>query len=216
MKKRILLADDHKIILDGLTGVLEGEFEIAGYATNGRELIEQAGALQPDVIVADISMPLLNGIDAVRKLSEAGSRAKVVFLTMHPDATYATRALQAGGSGYVLKHSAADELVTAIHHVLRGETWISPALRSSGLDSLLDETRRHVRETIEVTGRQREVLQLFAEGKSAKEIGAILGISARTVEAHKYRMMDELGVKTSAQLVQYALKHGIASGNDST
>jgi DNA-binding NarL/FixJ family response regulator len=179
--------------------------------TNGRDLVDEALRLNPDVVVADISMPLLNGIDAVRKLRESGSSVKVVFLTMHPDQTYATRALQAGGSGYVLKHSASDELVTAIHEVLRGNTYVSPALHTPALGELLEETRRHGKKTLELTSRQREVLQLLAEGKSAKEIGAILDISARTAEAHKYRMMDELGVKTSAQLVQYAIKHGIVS-----
>ncbi|HYO81906.1 MAG TPA: response regulator transcription factor [Bryobacteraceae bacterium] len=207
----ILLADDHKIVLDGLRGVLEHEFDLLGFVTNGRELVQEALRLKPDVIVADISMPLLNGIDAVAKLREQGSTARVVFLTMHPDPTYATRALQAGGSGYVLKHAASDELVTAIRAVLRGGTWLSPALSTPAMDELLDEGRRHVRETLELTPRQREVLQLLAEGKSAKEIGGILEISARTVETHKYRMMDDLGVKTTAQLVQYAIKHGIVA-----
>jgi DNA-binding NarL/FixJ family response regulator len=210
-KPRVLLADDHKIVLDGLRGVLEEDFELAGTVTNGRDLVDQALRLQPDIVVADISMPLLNGIDAVSKLREMGSDVKVVFLTMHPDSTYATRALRAGGSGYVLKHSASDELVTAIHEVLRGRTYISPALQTPAFDELLEETRRHTKQTLELTGRQREVLQLLAEGKSAKEIGVILDISARTVEAHKYRMMDEIGVKTSAQLVQYAVRHGIVA-----
>jgi DNA-binding NarL/FixJ family response regulator len=210
-KPSILLADDHRIVLDGLRGVLEEAFTIVACVTNGRDLVDEAIRLQPDVVVADISMPLLNGIEAVRKLREAGCAAKVVFLTMHPDPTYATRALQAGGTGYVLKHAASEELVTAIQEVLRGGTWISAGLQSPAMTELLGESRRHVKETLEPTGRQREVLQLLAEGKSAKEIGAILGISARTVEAHKYRMMDDLGVKSTAQLVQYAMKHGIVS-----
>jgi DNA-binding NarL/FixJ family response regulator len=210
-KPKVLLADDHKIVLEGLRGVLDEEFEIAGFVTNGRDLVDEAVRLRPDVIVADISMPLLNGIDAVQKLQEIGNKAKVVFLTMHPDQTYATRALQAGGSGYVLKHSASDELVTAIHQALRGGIYISPALQTPAFGELLDESRRHVKETLELTPRQREVLQLLAEGKSAKEIGAILEISARTVEAHKYKMMDDLNLKSTAQLVQYAIKHGIVS-----
>jgi DNA-binding NarL/FixJ family response regulator len=210
-KPTILLADDHKIVLEGLRGLLEEEFELAGTAANGRELIERARALQPDVIVADISMPLLNGIEAVRMLRDEGLPSKIVFLTMHPDLTYATRALEAGASGYVLKHSASDELVAAIREALRGGTYISQMLRGPSLDELLDETRRRVRETIELTQRQREVLQLLAEGKSAKEIGALLDISPRTVETHKYKMMDDLGLKTSAQLVQYAIKHGLVS-----
>jgi RNA polymerase sigma factor (sigma-70 family) len=168
-------------------------------------------ALSPDVIVADISMPLLNGIEAVRQLRAQGCQAKFIFLTMHQDAVYLSRALQAGASGYVLKHSAADELVNAIHEALRGETFVSQQLKTPALEERRDETRRHLKETLELTPRQREVLQLLAEGKSAKEIGAILDISPRTVETHKYKMMDDLGVKTTAQLVQYAIKHGLAS-----
>lgn len=208
---RILLADDHRIVLDGLLHLLEREFTVAGTASDGLQLIEEAKRLQPDVIVADISMPLLNGIDAVKRLREEGCSAKVVFLTMHPDMVYATRALEAGGSAYVLKHSASDELVTAIRTVLAGGSFISSALRTPSLQEHLDETRRRGRETIELTQRQREVLQLLAEGKSAKEIGAILGISARTVETHKYKMMDDLGVKTGAQLIQHAIRHGLVS-----
>ena len=202
VKRRVLLADDHRIVLEGLRGMLDEEFEVLPPVTNGRDLVETALRLRPDVVIADISMPMLNGIDAVRQLQEKGSAAKVVFLTMHADQTYATRALQAGGSAYVLKHSASDELVTAIHAVLAGKTYISPAMQPQ------DAPAPHV---LEVTPRQREVLQLLAEGKSAKEIGAILDISARTVEAHKYKMMDELGLKSTAQLVQYAIRHGIVA-----
>jgi DNA-binding NarL/FixJ family response regulator len=210
-KPSILLADDHKIVLEGLKGLLEDDFELAGSVTNGRELVEMARRLKPDVIVADISMPMLNGVEAVRQLREVQPEAKIVFLTMHADVTYVTRALEAGALGYVLKHSASDELVTAIHKALRGETFVSRQLRSAALDEKLDETRRHVKETISLTPRQREVLQLLAEGKSAKEIGGILDISSRTVETHKYKMMDDLGLRTSAQLVQYAIKHGLVS-----
>lgn len=209
-KPRVLLADDHKIVLEGLRGLLSAEFELVGEAANGQELLERARELAPDVVVADISMPLLNGIDAVRKMREEGGTAKVVFLTMHPDVVYATRALDVGASGYVLKHSASDELVEAIKVALRGGTYLSPQVRNPAVTELMDETRRHVKGTIELTGRQREVLQLLAEGKSAKEIGGLLGISARTVETHKYKMMDDLGVKTSAELVQYAVKNGLA------
>ncbi|MEP7364338.1 MAG: response regulator transcription factor [Acidobacteriota bacterium] len=208
-KPRVLLADDHKIVLEGLRGLLSDEFDLVGEAANGQQLIERARELTPDVIVADVSMPLLNGIDALRKMREEGGTAKVVFLTMHPDVVYATRALDAGASGYVLKHSASDELVEAIKTALRGGTYLSPQVRNPAVTELMDETRRHVKETIELTVRQREVLQLLAEGKSAKEIGALLGISARTVETHKYKMMDDLGVKTSAELVQYAVKTGL-------
>jgi DNA-binding NarL/FixJ family response regulator len=208
-KPRVLLADDHKIVLEGLRGLLSEEFDLVGEAANGQQLIERARELTPDVIVADVSMPLLNGVDAIRKMREEGGRAKVVFLTMHPDVVYATRALDAGASGYVLKHSASDELVEAIKLALRGGTYLSPQVRNPAVTELMDESRRHVKGTIELTGRQREVLQLLAEGKSAKEIGGLLGISARTVETHKYKIMDGLGLKTSAELVQYAVKAGL-------
>ena len=210
-RPRILLADDHRIVLEGLRSLLEPEYDLVGMATNGRELVELAEALKPDVVVVDISMPLLNGIDATRQLRERNSTVKIVVLTMHPDAVYATRALEAGASAYVLKHAASDELVTAIEDALRGETFISPAVRNPAMDELLDPQRRHVKSSLELTPRQREVLQLLAEGKSAKEIGALLEISPRTVETHKYKMMDDLGAKTSAQLVQHAIKHGLIS-----
>ncbi|MFN7934881.1 MAG: response regulator transcription factor [Bryobacteraceae bacterium] len=210
-KPRILLADDHKIVTEGLRGLLSEDFDLIGFAADGRELLAKAKELSPDVIVVDVSMPLLNGIDAVRMLREEGSTAKVVFLTMHSDATYLTRALDAGASGYVLKHAASDELITAIQHALRGQTFLSPQLRSAPVEELLDETRRRLKPSIELTPRQREILQLLAEGKSAKEIGAILNISSRTVETHKYKMMDDLGVSTSAQLVQHAIRHGLVS-----
>jgi DNA-binding NarL/FixJ family response regulator len=215
-KARVILADDHKIVVEGLRGLLQVEFDLVGTAENGLELVEVAGRLRPDVIVTDISMPLLNGIDAVRKLKEAGVESKVVFLTMHPDVVFATRAIEAGASGYVLKHSAPDELITAIHEALRGRTFISGSLRSPALEQFLDPTRRHARTTLDLTGRQREVLQLLAEGKSAKEIAAILNISPRTVETHKYKIMDDSGVRTTAELVQYAIKHGLVGGGGAT
>lgn len=211
-RARVLLADDHRIVVEGLRALLQPEFELVGTAENGPELIEAAERLRPDVIVADISMPILNGIDAVKKLRQSGHDAKVVFLTMHPDVVFATRALEAGATGYVLKHSAPDELITAIHEVLKGGTFISSALRSPALDDLLDPTKRHVKTTLDLSARQREVLQLLAEGKSAKEIAALLNISPRTVETHKYKIMDDLGVKTTAELVQHAIKHGLIGG----
>ncbi len=205
------MADDHKIVLDGLRGLLAGEFELAGAVTNGLELVEKAGELRPDVIVADISMPLLNGIDALRQLKRNDAEVRVVLLTMHPDVTYLTRALEAGAAGYVLKHSASDELITAIRMAMRGEVFISPELQHASVIERMDETRRVLKPTVELTPRQRQVLQLLAEGKSAKEIGALLEISARTVETHKYKMMDDLGVKTTPELVRHAIKLGLVS-----
>lgn len=210
-KPRLLLADDHKIVLEGLRGLLESEFDLVGVAANGRELLEAARQHRPDAIVADISMPLLNGIEAARQLKEEGIPSKIIFLTMHPDVVYAARAFEAGASAYVLKHSASDELVQAIRESLRGRTYVSEMLRGPALEEFLNQSRRRVKDTIQLSQRQREVLQLLAEGKSAKEIGAILDISPRTVETHKYKMMDDLGVQTSAQLVQFAIKHGLVS-----
>jgi len=209
MKPTVLLADDHQIVIDGLRSLLSGEFEILAAASDGRQLVELADSLNPDIIVADISMPLLNGIEAVRQLRQAGCRAKIVFLTMHPDPSYLLRAIEAGAQAYVLKHAAAQELTGAMRDALRDRLYISPGLRTAAIQERLDETKPRRRHSLALTGRQREVLQLLAEGKSAKEAGAILGISPRTVETHKYKMMDELGVKTSAELVQHAIKEGI-------
>ena len=163
------------------------------------------------MIVADISMPLLNGIDSVRQIKKTHAEIKVVFLTMHPDVTYAASAFEAGASGYVLKHSAPSELITAIQSALRGETYVTPLLADELMQFDKDRSDQCRDVLSNVTPRQREVLQLLAEGHSAKEIASILNISARTVEFHKYRMMDALGLKTVAELIRYAIKHGIVS-----
>lgn len=207
-RPRVLLADDHRIVLEGLRGLLAGDFDLVGFAANGRELIELHDRLQPDLIVADVSMPLLNGIDAATQLRAKGASCRIVFLSMHPDHTYATRALEAGAHGYVLKHAASDELIAAMRHALRGKTYISIALRTPALTEMLSG-KSHTKAVAELTARQREVVQLIAEGKSAKEIAAVLGISPRTAETHKYKIMDELGLKTNAELVQYAIRHGL-------
>lgn len=210
-KPRVLIADDHAIVLQGLQGLLRETFEVVDTAGDGMELLQKARKLQPDVIVTDVSMPLLNGIEAIRKARDDGISAKVVFLTMHPDAVYATRALAAGASGYVLKHAATEELVSAIRAALRGERYLSAQLASPSMQEFLDGTSGTPGKPIELTERQQDVLKLLAEGKSAKEVGAILNISARTVETHKYKMMDALGVKTTAQLIQHAIKHGLVT-----
>jgi DNA-binding NarL/FixJ family response regulator len=208
-RPRILLADDHRIVAEGLRGLLEPEFELVGIVEDGRALLAAAEKLRPDVIVADISMPLLNGIDSVRQLKKTREEIKVVFLTMHPDVTYAASAFEAGASGYVLKHSAPSELVTAIHSALRGKTYVTPLLAGELMQFYKENTDSRD-ESTRLTPRQREVLQLLAEGRSAKEIATILNISPRTVEFHKYRIMEDLGLKTSADLVQYAIRHGIS------
>ena len=210
-KTRVLLADDHKIVLEGLRGILEGEFDLVGTVEDGRALVVEAKRLKPDVIVADVSMPLLNGIEAAQQIKKSTPQAKVIFLTMHPDVGYATRALEAGASGYVLKHSAPSELVQAIREALQGRVYVTPMIAKDVLQSFMDGTVGIRRAHLDLTPRQREVLQLVGEGHSAKEIAKILNISTRTVEFHKYRIMDDLNLRTNAELIQYAVKHGIVS-----
>lgn len=209
-KPKVLLADDHAIVLEGLQRLLTPEFELVGVVQNGVEMVDVCAKVRPDIVVADVSMPLLNGIDALRKMRRQGDTTRVVFLTMHPDVTSATRALEAGASGYVVKHAASDELVTAIRDALAGRRFVSPALRSPAVEERLIGGEGKTT-GIELTPRQQEVLQLLAEGRSAKEIGAILGISPRTAETHKYKMMDDLGLATTAELVHYAIRHGLVA-----
>ena len=212
MKKiRVLLADDHKIILEGLRGLLETEFELVGTVEDGRALVEETQRLHPDVIVVDISMPLLNGIEAARQIKKLNEDIKIVFLTMHQDVTYAARAFEAGASGYVLKHSAPSELVAAIREAIRGRTYVTPIVAGELIQSYRQGAHLKADAAGKLTDRQREVLQLLAEGRSAKEIATILCVSPRTVEFHKYKMMEQLNINTSAELVQYAVKHGIVS-----
>jgi DNA-binding NarL/FixJ family response regulator len=210
-KTTVLLADDHRIVLEGLKGLLADEFEVVGAVEDGRTLLEQAQQLRPDVIVVDVAMPLLNGIDAVKQIKKSGLDTKVVFLTMHQDAMYAKEALDAGALGFVLKHSAPSELTRAIREALKGNTYISPVLTQEVMQLYRDDVDVKAGSFGSLTLRQREVMQLLAEGKSAKEIAKILHISTRTVEFHKYHMMEQLGIKTSAELVHFAIKHGIVS-----
>ena len=210
-RPRVLLGDDHNIILEGLRSILEPHFEVVGAVGDGRALVAAAEQLHPDVIIADISMPLLNGIEAARQLQKSQERAKIIFLTMHPDATYATEAFRAGASGYVLKSSAAAELVTAIQEALKGRVYVTPLVAKDVLERLMKAPQQPDQQTPPLTPRQREILQLVAEGRSAKEIADILRVSPRTVEFHKYRIMESLDLHTIAELTQYAVKHGIVS-----
>lgn len=207
---RVLLADDHRLVAEGLKSLLSAEFDLVGVVEDGRALVEAARRLRPDVIVADITMPHLNGIDALVQLKQDEHPVPVVFLTMHPEVAYARRALEAGALGYVLKHSAPAELITAIHAALDGRTYVSPAVAGELL-RLSGHKPGQARDPVAaLTSRQREILQLLTEGRSAKEIGDRLSISARTVEFHKYQMMEKLSIRTTAELVHFALKHGIA------
>lgn len=209
-RTRLLLADDHRIIMEGLKSLLEPEFELMGMVEDGRTLIEAAGLLNPDVIVADISMPGINGIEAVRQIMTACGDVKVVILTMHADSAYAAAAIDAGATGYVLKHAAASELITAVRAVLRGETYLSPLIVGE-LTQHGKEAGGHQQNENSLTLRQREVLQLLAEGHPIKEIASILNISTRTVEYHKYQMMECLGIKSAAELVRFAVRNGIVT-----
>lgn len=210
-RARVLLADDHRIVAEGLKGLLEPEFDLVGIVEDGRAMLETAEKLRPDVVVVDVSMPLLNGIEAVRQLKKKHKEIAVVFLTMHVDVTYAAKAFEAGASGYVLKHSAPSELITAISSALKGRTYITPLLAGELLQFHKQNPQDEGGKEDKLTARQREVLQLLAEGRSIKEIAAILDISSRTVEFHKYSLMETLGLKTSADLVRYAVKHGIVN-----
>jgi len=210
-KPRVLLADDHKIVIEGLRSLLEDEFEILGHVEDGRALVEQTSTLHPDVIVADISMPLLNGIEAARQIKKIDENIKIVFLTMHQDATYAANAFEAGASGFVLKHSASSELIRAIHEAIKGRTYVTPLIAGDLIRTYQKEGSPEKNLCKKISPRQREILQLLAEGKTAKEIASILNISTKTVEFHKYKMMGQLNIKTSAELVSYAMKHGIIS-----
>ncbi len=205
-KPSVLLADDHRMVAEGLKGLLAEEFELAGIVEDGRAMVKAARELRPDVIVADISMPHLNGIDALSHLKRDNPKVRVVFLTMHRDVAYARRALEAGALGFVLKHSAPAELVLALHAALQGRTYVSPDLAAEVFRSRNDKKTDPM---ATMTLRQREILQLLAEGKSAKEIASVLGISPRTVEDHKYRLMESLGIENSAELVHFAIKHGL-------
>ena len=210
-KPQVLIADDHRILAEGVRGLLESEFEVVGVVDDGRELVVAAKKLQPDVIVADISMPSLNGIEAAAQLRNSGVTSKVVFLTQHREVAYARRAIDAGASGYVLKHSVATELVTAIHEALRGQTYITPMIAGELLDSYRNDDSGQDDAMHLLTPRQREVLQLIAEGRSAKQIASLLKISIRTAEAHKANILKALGLESTAELVQYAIRNGIIS-----
>jgi DNA-binding NarL/FixJ family response regulator len=210
---RVLLADDHPVILEGLCAVLSPPHEIVGQVRDGRALIAAAGELKPDVIVADISMPLLNGLEAVRQLKALNRRVKVIFLTMHTETDLAAQALRAGAVGYVLKSSGA-ELQTAVDAVLRGRTYVTPRIAESVSQALAKRAPEDLENPEVLTPRQREVLQLLAEGRRAKEIADILCVSAKTVEFHKSRIKETLGVRSIAELTQYALKHCILTVPD--
>ena len=208
-KPRVLLADDHRMVAEGLKSLLEEEFDLCGIVEDGRAMVKAARELHPDVIVADISMPLLNGIEALVQLKQVDPDVRVVFLTMHRDVAYAQRALEAGAVGFVLKHSAPAELLLAVRAALQGRTFVSPDLAAQLMHAATHDPHQQANQVAALTPRQREILQLVSQGKSAKEIASVLSLSARTVEDHKYRLMESLGIENSAELIHFAIKHGL-------
>jgi DNA-binding NarL/FixJ family response regulator len=205
---RVLLADDHEILVDGLKSVLEPQYEVVGIALDGRALLEAAAKLQPDIIVLDIAMPELNGLDAARQIRQSMPKVKLIFLTVNKDPYIVKEAFRAGASAFLLKQSAALELTEAIRQVLRGGTYVTPRV-SEGLSNISLRPPKDREHAPEPTPRQREVIQLLAEGRSMKQVAGALHITPRTVAEHKYKVMELLQLKTNSDLVQYAIKHGI-------
>ena len=207
-RPRILLADDHLLMAEALQHLLQTDFDVVGTVADGRALLKAAAELKPELVVVDIGMPLLNGLDAGEQLKALHPEIKIIYLTQSREPRYAVEAFRRKASGYLLKDSAASELTTAIREALRGRSYVSPSIAKGMLDHVSNPNTEEAG-LRELSAREREVLQLLAEGKSMKEVAAVLGISPRTVEFHKYRIMELLGVRTNAELVQYAIKHGL-------
>ncbi len=203
----VVLADDHAIVLDGLRRILEPEFELVATAADGRTLVEEVLRHRPDVAVVDVSMPLLNGLDALRQVKKTGAPTKFVFLTGSPEAAVATQAFRSGAHGYVLKESASDELMTAIRCALQDQTYITPRIANEVLKNLMHGAGTE--QSPVLTAREREVLQLLAEGRNAKEIAVILNLSPRTIEFHRQNLSEKTGLRTIAELSRYAARHGL-------
>jgi DNA-binding NarL/FixJ family response regulator len=210
-RSRILIADDHTLVAELCKRLLEPEFDVIGMVSDGRELVRVAGELKPDVIVIDIAMPILNGLDAGRQVKRMLPNVKLVYLTMNPDTDVAAEAFTRGACGYLLKTCAATEMVLAVRDVLRGKTYVSKSLSRDKIDCFRWEHKELVNEQDRLTDRQREVLQLLAEGKVMKEISSVLDMSTRTVAYHKYRIMDLLGATSNADLVKYAVRNHLVA-----
>jgi DNA-binding NarL/FixJ family response regulator len=210
-RSRILIADDHNLVAELCKRLLETEFDVVGVVGDGRALLRAAGELKPDVIVIDVAMPLLNGLDAGRRVKEIFPAVKLVYLTMNSDTEVAAEAFRRGAHGYLLKTCAAAEMVLAVRDVLRGKSYMSASLPRDTINFLMKQDKNMVDEDERLTQRQREVMQLLAEGKVMKEVSAILNMSTRTVAYHKYRMMELLGVTSTADLVKYAVRNHIVA-----
>jgi DNA-binding NarL/FixJ family response regulator len=207
---RVLIADDHRLVADACRGLLEPEFEVVDVVTDGRALLKAASTLEPDVIILDIGMPQLNGLDAGEQIKHKMPSVKLVFLTMNMAADVAAEAFRRGASAYVLKHSAAEELLTAIRKVVQGESYLSPLIARETVTFLLNQGGPSA-DKKRITKRQTEILQLLAEGMSMKEVANVLDLKPGTVAFHKYRMMETLGVKSNAELLEYAIRRQMAT-----
>jgi len=209
---RIIIADDHTLVAEACRKLLESEYEIVATVSDGRALVRAVAELSPHLIIVDVSMPLLNGLDAGQQSKELIPSIKVIFLTMNHEADLAAEAFRRGASGYLVKTCAASELTIAVREVLRGKSYLSPMIAKDTVDFLLRQDKKMVDEADRLTERQREVLQLLAEGKCMKEVAAVLNLATRTVAFHKYRIMEVLNIRTNAELVQYAIRtHLIAA-----
>jgi DNA-binding NarL/FixJ family response regulator len=206
-KPRILIADDHILVAEACKKLLEPEYDVVGIVRDGRTLVRAAAELKPNGVLVDIGMPILNGLDAGQQVKEAIPSVKVVYLTMTCDVELAAEAFRRKGSGYILKTCAAEELLVALRTILRGGTYLSPDISRDTVGFLVRQEKEYVEEGARLTERQREVLQLLAEGKSMKQVAAILSVATRTVAFHKYRMMEQLKVRSNAELIQYAVRH---------
>jgi DNA-binding NarL/FixJ family response regulator len=209
-RTRILLADDHTMICAGFKKLLEPEFEVVGSVGDGRELLKAAPELKPDLVLVDVGMPVLNGLDAGRELKKLMPGVKLIFLTMNADPDIASEALRIGASGYLLKNSQGEELLAAVRSAIKGISYVTPQVDHALQQSFIRDPKS-LNRAKHLSDRQREVLQMLAEGRSMKEIAYILQISLRTVRFHKYRIMEELGMTTNSELVRYALKHSMIS-----
>lgn len=205
---KVVLADDHVLVAEGIKNLLDDRYEVVAIVEDGKSLVEQYKALKPDIVISDVSMPIMNGISAAEKIIAYDDSAKIILLTMHPEAKYAVKALDIGVQGYLLKHSAPAELTTALQTVRSNKTYITPTLASDIMDAL--KNKGNSEDPLDIlTARQREVLQLLAESHSVKEIANILNVSNRTVEFHKYKMVEILKLKNASELVSFAIKNGL-------
>lgn len=213
-KPRVLLADDHALVLEGFKKLLEEHCEVVGSAEDGRSLLDAAKRLRPDLVILDISMPRLNGLDAARRLRKMLPQARLIFVTVHADQDYVNQAFKAGASAYLLKRSAGSELLQAIDAVMKGNYYVTSLIAKNLVQSVIFATEPDTGGQGRLPMRQREILQLVAEGLTLKEIASTLGLSPKTVEYHKSKLMEQLGLHTTAELTKYALAHGLTSSSE--